>query len=73
MRGKITGYIIVFMLEILAGTASGGIIASVLVPYCLATRGYFAIGTEWILIIAAAYGGYTLLNQFFFSKTKGRD
>lgn len=73
MKDKMIGYITVFLLEVIAGAVLGGLVAAFLVPYCSNTRGYFAIGTEWIFIIAAAYGGYTLLNQFFFSKSKGRD
>ena len=57
---------ILFVLEITAGLIAGLISAALIIPLCYTERGYFAIGAEWILIIAIAYAGFTAMNNYMF-------
>lgn len=49
-RQKLTYRLCMVLLSILAGAGTGAI----LIPVAYAERGCFAVGGEWILIIAAA-------------------
>ncbi len=51
----------VALLSILAGTGTG----VVLIPVAYTERGYFAVGGEWILVIAAAVLTAYEINKFY--------
>lgn len=70
MRNISIGHVLVFLFEVLAGAICGGIAAAFLVPFCISARGYFAVGSEWCIIIFVAYAGYSALNNFFFSERR---
>ena len=67
---KLTDRLILFAFMVLAGVVAGGVVAAVLVPLCYSQRGHFAIGSEWFLIIVAAYAGYTAFNKYIFEKVE---
>ncbi len=51
----------VALLSILAGTGTG----AVLIPVAYVERGYFAVGGEWVLIIAATVLTAYAVNKFY--------
>lgn len=46
--------------------------AAVVLPIAYAERGYYACGSEWILIFAAAYAGFSVFNNYIFGTKKSR-
>lgn len=67
---KLTDRLILFAFMILAGVLVGGVVAAILIPLCYSQRGHFAIGSEWFMIITAAYAGYSAFNKFLFDKAE---
>lgn len=63
---KMSDRLILFALMVLAGIIAGGIVAAILIPLCYSQRGRFAVGSEWFLIVMAAYAGYTAFNKYLF-------
>ncbi len=61
IRQKLTYRLCMVLLSILAGTGTG----AVLIPVVYAERGYFAVGGEWVLIIAAAVLTAYAINKFY--------
>lgn len=49
----VTGWVVVGLLDTLAGVISGGLMALWQLPSTYRWRGYWAIGGEWILIVGA--------------------
>ena len=57
-----------FIFEITVGLILGALTAVVLLPICCESRGYFAVGSEWILIIGVAYAGFIACNKYIFDR-----
>lgn len=73
MKPRITfAHIILFLAGVAAGVICGGIAAAFIVPLCTTARGYYAIGSEWCIIVFIAYAGYTAFNNIFFKQLERR-
>lgn len=57
-----------FIFEITAGLILGALTAVALLPSLYESRGYFAVGSEWILITVVAYTGFRVCNKFIFDR-----
>lgn len=64
--------VVLFIIAAVAGAIAGGIMAAVVLPIAYAERGYYACGSEWILIFAAAYAGFSVFNNYIFGTKKSR-
>lgn len=58
--------IIVFLIEVGVGILCGVVIAVLALPIAYIERGYFAIGSEWLIIIGMAYAGFSATNKYIF-------
>lgn len=64
--------VVLFIIAATAGAIAGGIMAAGGLPIAYAERGYYACGSEWILIFAAAYAGFSVFNNYIFGTKKSR-
>lgn len=62
--------IILFLIEVGIGLLCGAIIAVFVLPFAYSERGYFAIGSEWFVIILVAYAGFTATNKYIFDSVE---
>ena len=67
---KMSDRLVLFGVMLLAGIFAGGVVAAILIPLCYSQRGCFQIGSEWFLIILAAYAGYTAFNKYLFDNVE---
>ena len=70
----LSGWVIVGLLDTLAGVIAGELVAFWALPYAYNWRGYMAIGGEWILILLATAGAamwmHSLLMDWIFGGKK---
>ena len=57
---------VLFVTEIVAAAAAGTLAAIPLLPLAYRERGGWAVGGEWLLILAAAVFGYALYHRWLF-------
>ena len=63
---------ILWFMEVSMATVAGAVVAAIVVPLTLLERGYFSLGGEWLLVMAATLLAYHLSIKPFSDGSKVR-
>lgn len=60
--------VILWLIEVSIAATAGGIVAAIVVPLALLERGYFSLGGEWALVLAATLLAYHFIHKAVFRR-----
>ncbi len=60
--------VILWLMEVSMAAAAGAVVAAIIVPLALLKRGYFSLGGEWLLVLAATLLAYHFIHKAVFRR-----
>ena len=60
--------VILWLMEVSMAAAAGAVVAAIIVPLALLERGYFSLGGEWALVLAATLLAYHFIHKAVFRR-----
>lgn len=65
--------LVIFCIEIFTGIGTGTVVGALVIPAIRQARGYYAVGGEWYLIVAAAWLGFYAVHRYIFRNLEGEN
>lgn len=65
---RIAAWAGLYAAEILAAAVPTAVVSAVVLPLAYRSRGYYAVGSEWLMIILAFVVAYTVIHEWVCNK-----